>query len=74
VVRGLGAREDEVEERIDVGEHVIAVVKLRGRGRSSGAEVETSYAGVWTIRDGRVVRVLWLPSRADALEAVGLRE
>jgi ketosteroid isomerase-like protein len=67
--------EDEIEELIDAGEQVIAVVTLRGRGRASGVEVEwKDYAAVWTIRDGKVVRVVWLPSREDALEAVGLPE
>jgi ketosteroid isomerase-like protein len=66
---------DEVEEVIDAGEQVIAVVTLRARGRSSGVDVEWEhYASIWTIRDGRIVRVVWLPSRAEALEAVGLSE
>jgi ketosteroid isomerase-like protein len=30
--------------------------------------------GVWTIRDGKVCRVVWYPTRAEALEAVGLSE
>lgn len=29
---------------------------------------------LWTIRDGKVVRVVWYPTRAQALEAAGLRE
>jgi ketosteroid isomerase-like protein len=67
--------EDEAEELLDVGEHVISVVKSRGRGRASGAEVEWSgMTGVWTVRDGKVLRVVWFPSREEALEAVGLRE
>jgi ketosteroid isomerase-like protein len=66
--------EDEVEKLLDAGEQVIAVVTLRGRGRSSGVEVEwKSYAAAWTIREGKVVRVVWFPSREEALEAVGLR-
>lgn len=37
----------------------------------SGAEVAlTQMAGVWTIRDGKVVRVVWFASREEALEAV----
>jgi uncharacterized protein len=67
--------EDNIEELIDAGEHVIAVVTLRGRGRSSGVEVEwKDSAAVWTIRNGKVIRVVWLPSRETALEAVGLRD
>ena len=65
----------DYEELIDAGsEHVISVVTRRGRGRTSGAEVEVPLALVWTVRDGKVVRVVWYPSRADALEALGLSE
>jgi ketosteroid isomerase-like protein len=67
--------EDHCEELIDAGgEHVISVVTRRGRGLASGAEVETRRGGVWTIRDGRVVRTVWFPSVEEALEAVGLSE
>ena len=67
--------EDDLLELIDVGDHVISVVTTRGRGRSSGVEVEwEGQAGLWTIRDGKVVRVVWFPSREEALEAVELRE
>jgi hypothetical protein len=31
-------------------------------------------AGLWTFREGKVVRVAWLRTRADALKAVGLEE
>lgn len=67
--------EYDVEEVIDAGEHIISVVTSRARGRSSGIEVEwAEQVAVWTIRDGRVVRVVWLPSREEAFEVVGLRE
>jgi ketosteroid isomerase-like protein len=66
--------EDDCEELVDAGDEVISVVTVRGRGRTSGVVVETRMAGVWTVRDGKVVRVVWLPTRAEALEAVGLRE
>ena len=70
----LDAAEDNCEELIDAGDEVVSVVTVRGRGRTSGIGVETQMAGVWTIRDGRVARVVWFPSRQEALEAVGLRE
>jgi ketosteroid isomerase-like protein len=67
--------EDNVQELIDAGEQVISVVTSRGRGRTSGVEVEwAGNAGVWTIRDGKIIRVVWFKSRAEALEAVGLSE
>jgi uncharacterized protein len=66
---------DHLEELIDAGEHVIAVATVRGRGRASGVEINhENYAGVWTIRGGKVVRVKWFLTREDALEAAGLAE
>ena len=65
----------DVGEFIDVGEHVVAVGTLRGRGRSSGVDVVWNhYASTWTLRDGKVVRVAWYATRGEALEAMGLRE
>ena len=65
----------DTDDLIDAsGERVISFVSPRGRGRASGAEVETSLGLLWTIRDGTIVRVVWFPSRGEALEAVGLRE
>ena len=51
------------------GEHVISVVTRRARGRASGAEGTLDLALLWTIRDERVVRVVWFSSREDALAA-----
>ena len=60
------------EELIDAGERVISVLSARGRGRASGIELEYHPAGVWTLRNGEIVRVVWFPTRKEALEAVGL--
>ncbi|MDQ3729246.1 MAG: nuclear transport factor 2 family protein [Actinomycetota bacterium] len=65
---------DECEELIDAGEHVISTATVRGRGRASGAEVEENQSGIWTIREGKVVRVVWFPTREAALKAAGLSE
>ena len=70
-----GEAEDVCEELIDAGdEHVVSVVTSRGRGRASGAEVELTHAGLWAIREGKITRVVWFPTRAEALEAAGLQE
>jgi ketosteroid isomerase-like protein len=45
-----------------------------GRGGVSGIEVDQRYAMVWTLCDGRAVRMDMYPTRADALNAVGLAE
>jgi ketosteroid isomerase-like protein len=66
--------EDDYEELIDAGEHVISPVVGRARGRASGIAVEWTHSAVWTIRDGKIVRVVWLPTREAALEAAGVRQ
>ena len=66
--------EDTPDELIDAGEHVVSVVTSRSRGRTSGADVESHHAAVWTLRDGKVVRVTWFPTRAEALRAAGVAE
>jgi ketosteroid isomerase-like protein len=66
--------EDHCEELIDAGEHVVSVVTRRGRGLASGVDVEARRGGVWTIRDGKVIRTVWFPSVEEALASVGLSD
>jgi uncharacterized protein len=66
--------EHECDDLIDAGEHVVSVGTDHAQGRESGVQVHTQLAGVWTIRHGKVVRVVWFASVEDALEAVGLSE
>src|SRR5687767_14427672 len=63
---------DHCDELIDAGDQVISVVTSSGRGRASGAQVEWKHYAVWTISDGKIVRVVWLATRSEALEAAGL--
>jgi ketosteroid isomerase-like protein len=59
----------------DPGDHVVTAIRLSGRGRGSGVEAEMEGFQVWTLRDGRIVRVTGgYRDRAEALEAVGPRE
>jgi ketosteroid isomerase-like protein len=61
---------DDVEELIDAGDQVVSVVTHRGRGRTSGLDVEwAGNSGVWTVRSGKIVRVVWFPTREEALAA-----
>ena len=64
----------DYEELIDAGDHVVAVVLRHARGRASGVDVEAPLAVLWTLRDLKVIRVVWFGSRAEALEAAGLSE
>ena len=64
----------ELEEVIDAGEHVVAVQRLSGRGKASGIQTEIRFAVVYTIRNGKIVRGREYWERAQAFEALGLRE
>jgi ketosteroid isomerase-like protein len=66
--------DEALGELVEAGEHVIVVATGRGRGRGSGVEVEWTQYGVWTIRGGKIVRVVWFGTRKQALEAAGLSE
>jgi uncharacterized protein len=62
-------------EFIDAGERVVVVGRMRGKGKGSGVEVDQSFASIWTIRRGRVIRwELGYEDRRAALEAAALRE
>jgi uncharacterized protein len=64
----------EVEEWIDAGDDVIAVLRSRGRGKRSGIPVEELQSHVWTLRDGKLWRLRIYATKAEALTAVGLEE
>jgi ketosteroid isomerase-like protein len=62
------------QELLDAGDQVVAVVAVRGRGKSSGIVAEAVMYQVWTARNGRLVRLESFVDRSQALEAVGLRQ
>jgi ketosteroid isomerase-like protein len=62
------------EEFDDRGDRVVVTVRLRGRGRGSGVEVDARFYDVYTLRDGKIVRMDQFTERSQALEAVGLAE
>ena len=64
----------EVDELIDAGDQVVVGSTLRGRGRPSGAQAKFTFWQVWTVQNGKFVRGQGFASRAEALEAAGLRE
>ena len=64
----------DIEEIIDAGEHVLLVVRESGRGKGSGIKIDQRVFGVFTLRDGKIVRWKGFIDRDQALQAVGLRE
>jgi ketosteroid isomerase-like protein len=59
------------EEFVDMGDSVLVTVHLRGRGRGSGVEIDARFYDVYTLRDGKIVRMDQFTERSEALEAVG---
>jgi ketosteroid isomerase-like protein len=53
---------------------VVLIGRVRERGRASGIEVESRGAGVWTLREGKVIGFRIYQSSDGALKAVGLKE
>jgi uncharacterized protein len=64
----------DVEDLFDAGDELVVFLRLSGRGRESGAEVDARMAHIWTIREGRAIRLRQYLNRAAALEAAGLSE
>jgi ketosteroid isomerase-like protein len=64
----------EGEEFIDLGDRVLVHTRHRGLGKGSGIPYEKEITDVVTVRDGLIVRWATYWNRAEALEAVGLRE
>ena len=64
----------EAHEFLDAGDRVVVTGRLVAVGKGSGAKVESDFAGVWTVRDGRIARWDICADRAEALRAVGLTE
>jgi ketosteroid isomerase-like protein len=57
-------------ELLEVGElggHVVASMRQRGRGKLSGAEVDHRFTHVWTVRDGQAIGLRSFADRDDAV-------
>jgi hypothetical protein len=62
-------------ELVDAGNHVVALLEQRMKGRSTGIEVQLGrYAQVFTFRNGLLTRWKCYAKPEDALKAVGLSE
>ncbi len=74
---------DEVWERLAFdpteisaldAERVIAVVHTSGRAKGSGIEIDQELTHLWTVRDGKAIRLETYSTKREALEAAGLSE
>jgi ketosteroid isomerase-like protein len=64
----------DLTEVRDLGERVLAIGRLRGRGKESGVETESEIVWLVEFKDGKGVRVREYLDPEEALEAAGLRE
>jgi ketosteroid isomerase-like protein len=65
----------EAEDLLDAGDdRVLVLVRVRGRGKSSGAEFDIRGGWLFAMREGAAVRVDAYLDRREALEAAGLSE
>ncbi|MFI5121598.1 MAG: nuclear transport factor 2 family protein [Vicinamibacteria bacterium] len=58
----------------DLGERVVAIGRLRARGKESGALTESAIAWIVEFKSGKVIRVREYLEPKEALEAAGLSE
>ncbi|MGH2837085.1 MAG: nuclear transport factor 2 family protein [Thermoleophilaceae bacterium] len=64
----------ETKEYVDAGEYVLMPARMLGRIADSDADVTIDEVYVNKCRDGKIVEVRECRTRAEAIEAVGLRE
>jgi ketosteroid isomerase-like protein len=64
----------EIEELIEAGDQVVALLRGVGRMKESDAEIDIRYAVVISVRDGKIAGGREYSTRQEALEAAGLSE
>ena len=58
----------------DLGDRTVAIGHVRGRGRGSGAEIESPHGTVVEFKNGKGIRIRTYLDPKEALGAIGLRE
>jgi ketosteroid isomerase-like protein len=64
----------EVQEAVDLNDHVLIVLRMSGRGSQSGVSIAQQGAVLFSFDGSTLVSGKSFASRAEALEAAGLRE
>ena len=65
----FSAHSAELEELIETGEAIVAVIRLRGEGPVSRVPLEGRFTHVWEIAGGLVQRLRVYATKREALEA-----
>lgn len=66
--------EEVPEDLVAIDDRVLVTLRFRGRGRRSGVEVHTRMYELFTVREGKIVRMDEFTERSEALQAAGLSE
>ena len=64
----------EISEIRDLGDRLVAIGRIRTRGKASGAQTETPFALVTEIRNGKTIFLRGYLDHKQALETLGLSE
>ena len=64
----------EFSEIRDLGDRILAVGEMRGRGTESGVEIESPWAFLIQLRNGKATHVRVYLDPKEAVEAAGLSE
>ncbi len=60
------------EDFIEADDEIVVLMRVHARAANTDSVLEQRIAAVWTLRNGRAVRVHYYDDRPEALEAVGL--
>jgi uncharacterized protein len=60
----------EADDYLEIGDFVVVLASYRGRGKTSGVEVDQEGAHVFQIRDGKVMRLEIFADRQKAIDSV----
>lgn len=73
-VRAWIEYEATAKELLDAGDDVVVVIHETIRARGTEMSIERDLPQVWTMREGRAVRMRAYRTKQEALEAAGLEE
>ena len=62
----------EIERVIESGGDLIALGRLRTRGRAVGIEASGPHGEIWSFENGKVIRMRWFQTHAETLAAAGV--
>jgi ketosteroid isomerase-like protein len=64
----------EPEDFLESGDRIVVLLRVRLRHKGSSAYVTLHVAVLWTMQDGKPLRMEMYPEREQALEAAGLKQ